>query len=231
MRPEPDSENYQEMWHQHYADLNYGKGLAAWFMKQSHKWSEERYSEGNHFPIVLEVGAGTGIHIQHVRHSFDKYIVSDVDDRHLKQVIFDNQKNGEIIVAKENATNLSYPENSVDRLIAAHVLEHLPNPHLVLREWYRVLKHGAIMTLVLPCDPGLAWRVGRNFGPRAKDEKLGIPYDYWMAREHINSITNLGSLIRYYFEELEENWRPFFIPGSDLNLFYICHITIAKNLN
>ena len=63
------------MWHQHYADLNYEKGFAAWFMKQSHKWSEQRYSEGDHFPIVLEVSAGTGIHIQHLKHSFGKYFI------------------------------------------------------------------------------------------------------------------------------------------------------------
>ncbi len=226
MRQDPDQQTYGDSLYESYNQLNYEKGIAAWFMRKSHQWSEKKYSKDNHFSKVLEVGAGTGAHFQEVRHTFDQYIISDVDDQYLKRLQIKEPHTSKIIVATEDAAKLSFSENSIDRLIAAHVLEHLPNPHLVLKEWYRVLKPGAVMTILLPCDPGMAWRLGRNFGPRPKNLELRIEYDYWMAREHINSITNLISLIRYYFSDIEEIWRPSRIPNIDINLFYICHIAV-----
>src|SRR3546814_1644399 len=83
---------------------------------------------------------------------------------------------------------------SVDRLIACHVLEHLHHPHDVLREWYRVLRKGGVLSILLPCDPGVLWRVGRMFGPRANAERAGIEYDYWMAREQDRKSTRLNSI-------------------------------------
>jgi predicted SAM-dependent methyltransferase len=129
----------------------------------------------------------------------------------------------------ENASNLTLETSSVDRLIATHVLEHLYSPHEALREWYRVVKDGGIISILLPCDPGVAWRLGRSVGVRNKIVAAGIPdYDYWMAREHVNPINNLVAFIRYYFEEATEKWYPFIVPSMDINLFYVAHIRVSK---
>ena len=48
-------------------------------------------------------------------------------------------------------------------MIAAYVLEHLPMPHDVLRDWFRVVKPGGVQSMGLPCNqawPG-GW-VGRS---------------------------------------------------------------------
>ncbi len=228
MRLDPDLDSYEKNWRDYYQKHNYDEGIASWFMKRSHLWSEKKFSNDDYFPTVLEVGAGTGKHLEYVRHRFDEYILSDLNDAILK----DNLSRADIAegvgVKREDATQLSFEDNSVDRLIAAHVLEHLPNPYLVLREWHRVIKPNGIMTLILPCDPGMAWRFGRNFGPRSSAEAAGIEYNYWMAREHINAITNLIAFIRYYFDMREEIWKPLFVPSVDINLFYICHLGIKK---
>jgi hypothetical protein len=47
-----------------------------------------------------------------------------------------------------------------------------------------------------------------------------------MAREHVNAINNLVSLVRYYFRNVSEEWLPFRIPSMDLNLFYVAHIRV-----
>jgi phosphatidylethanolamine/phosphatidyl-N-methylethanolamine N-methyltransferase len=125
-----------------------------------------------------------------------------------------------------DAAKLPFSDATFDRLIAAHVLEHMERPHEVLREWARVLKPGGTMSIVLPSDPGFAWRLGRRFGPRRNAEKAGIAYDYWMAREHINPINGLVSLIDYYFDKVEARWWPFGLPSMDLNLFYACNIRV-----
>ena len=96
-----------------------------------------------------------------------------------------------VVIEKQDATSLTYSDHSFDRLIATHVLEHLPNPVQVLKEWNRVIRPQGVISIVLPCDPGMLWRLGRYLGPRRNAKKLGIAYDYLQAAEHINSIFNL----------------------------------------
>lgn len=224
MRPDPDLAAYQARWAATYRESNYEHGLAAWFLRRSHVWCEQRFGHDRHFPQVLEVGAGTGEHIGSVLHGFDEYWMTDITAPMLERIDAGNpQRRGKIIVKSEDATRLSFADHSFDRLIAAHVLEHLPDPHRVLREWVRVVRPGGVISLVLPCDPGLAWRLGRSLGPRRRFTRAGIDYDYWMAREHINPINNLAALLKYYFDRIETSWRPLRLPSMDLNLFYIAH--------
>jgi phosphatidylethanolamine/phosphatidyl-N-methylethanolamine N-methyltransferase len=96
---------------------------------------------------------------------------------------------------------LSYANNSFDSLIATHVLEHMYQPQLVLQEWRRVLKNGGVLSILIPTDPGMAWRLGRHFWPRKNVIAQGITYDYVMSREHVNSCNNLIALLRHYFPD------------------------------
>jgi ubiquinone/menaquinone biosynthesis C-methylase UbiE len=227
MKPDPNYQDYIQRWTSAYKSKNYDSGLAARLLLKSHFWCERAFGSSHHFSRVLEVGAGTGIHLKAVRHSFDQYIMTDLSLSMLGQISVEQDvRRDKIFTQREDATALGFSDASFDRVIAAHVLEHLSAPHLVLREWARVLKPGGTLSIVLPCDPGVAWRTGRHFGSRRKFESLGIDYDYWMAREHVNSITNLIALLRYYFSEIKESWYPFKVPLSDVNLFYIAHIVV-----
>jgi phosphatidylethanolamine/phosphatidyl-N-methylethanolamine N-methyltransferase len=223
MRTDPSYDEYLAQWSALYEGKNYDEGLAGYFLAKSHEWCERAFTASDHFGRVLEVGAGTGIHIGHVRHGFDEYVMTDLNPPMLEAAA--KRANSKITIEVEDATALTYADASFDRVIGAHVLEHLPKPHEVLREWFRVLKPGGVLSIVLPCDPGVAWRLGRAVGARGKFVKAGMAYDYWMAREHINAINNLVSFVRYYFPQgRRERWLPFGIPSMDLNLFYIVHI-------
>lgn len=226
MRPDPNYDTYLTKWAALYEGKNYDEGLAGYFLGKSHEWCERDFTQDRHFSRVLEVGAGTGVHLRYVRHGFDEYVMTDLNTPFLDSAASKVGSNQKIVTRAEDATSLSFENESFDRVIAAHVLEHLPNPHVVIREWMRVLKPDGILSLVLPCDPGMAWRLGRAVGARGKFIKAGIEYDYWMAREHINAINNLVAFVRYYFKErVQELWRPMIVPSMDLNLFYIAHIT------
>jgi phosphatidylethanolamine/phosphatidyl-N-methylethanolamine N-methyltransferase len=226
MKPDPDYQDYLEKWSNLYQIQNYDSGLAGFFLKKSHEWSEKEYGNNVFFEKVLEVGAGTGMHFNYINHQFDEYWMTDYNSRFLEenQAHSKHIKKGKLLFSSEDATHLSFPDAFFDRLIAAHVLEHLYYPHQVLHEWIRVLKPGGTLTLVLPCDPGVAWRLGRYAVARKKFISAGFDYDYWMAREHVNPINCLTSFIRYYFADLDEKWFPFHIPSIDINLFYIAHI-------
>lgn len=217
-------EEYMDKWTKIYQNTNYDSGLTGYFLKKSHEWSEKKFDKTMKFNKVLEVGAGSGVHIDYVKHQYDEYYMTDLHDSFINQS--KDKVNEKVILKIEDATKLSFEDNTFDRVIATHILEHVQNPHEVLMEWTRVLKPGGVLTIVLPCDPGFAWRLGRNLFARKSFINKGIDYDYWISREHINPINNLVSFIKTYFNETEESWKPFSIPSMDLNLFYIVHIKI-----
>src|SRR5690606_329512 len=49
-----------------------------------------------------------------------------------------------------SASELPFKDDSIDCIVALHILEHIENPVDALREWLRVLKPGAKMGIVLP---------------------------------------------------------------------------------
>ena len=225
-----DAPLYELSYIQSYDKNNTEQTLAGSFLQKSHQLLEKTLPRAGTYNRVLEVGAGSGHHFPCVKHDFRQYVMTDGNDAMLKiasEKFSRELSAGILTVEKQDATALSYPDNSFDRLIATHVLEHLPNPVEVLREWDRVVRPGGIISIVLPCDPGMLWRLGRHLGPRRNARKLGIAYDYLQAAEHINSIFNLVVFIRHHFEVVSEFWYPARIPVPDLNLFFICHIKIT----
>ena len=58
-----------------------------------------------------------------------------------------------------DGTHLPFPDESQDTVLAAHVLEHIPNYRDVLAEWYRVLRIGGYLVIIVPtgtCTSGVA---------------------------------------------------------------------------
>lgn len=223
--------DYREKISEAYDKLNYSSPLQSFVMRASHKLVEKEYNDLRHFSRVLEVGAGTGEHLQFVRHTFDEYIITDLNPKTLEvaRSKLSGKYDGKVAIEAQIDTNIAYADNSFDRLVATHVLEHIYQPHLALKEWYRVIKNGGVLSILIPTDPGLAWRLGRHFGPRRNHLAQGIAYDYVMAREHVNSCNNLISILRHYFPIGKELWWPFPIPSIDINLFFAFHAQILKN--
>jgi len=221
---------YNASFANNYDEYNYDKSLQSIVMSSSHKFAEKKYSKLDHFSKVLEIGAGTGEHLVFVRHTYDEYVLTD----HNSKTLDIAKKKLSLIAANkvsydvQAGDNLNYPDNFFDRLIATHVLEHIYEPQNALNEWSRVIKNNGIMTIIIPTDPGLLWRFGRNLGPRRRAISRGIPYDYIMAREHVNPCGNLISILRYMFPDYTEGWWPTSIPSIDLNLFFAFHARIIK---
>lgn len=222
--------NYRARFADVYDGSNYASPLQSTVMRASHRLTESQFRERDYFAKVLEIGAGTGEHLGFIRHRFDQYVLTDLDQRTLEVA---NKKlagkyPNKLLFEVQSGAGLSYGDDSFDRLIATHVLEHIYHPHLAIKEWARVVKHGGIISILIPTDPGIAWRLGRHFGPRKNAIAQGIDYDYVMAREHVNSCNNLIALLRHYFPKRTESWWPFLIPSMDLNLFFVCHVVVDK---
>jgi phosphatidylethanolamine/phosphatidyl-N-methylethanolamine N-methyltransferase len=213
-----------------YDESNYSSPLQSFVMHASHKLLEKKFNGQDSFDKVIEIGSGTGEHLPFVCHNFEQYVLTDLDSKTLDvaKSKFSGKLKDKLLFEPQRGGELSYADNSFDRLIAAHVLEHIYQPHLALKEWQRVTRHGGVLSILIPTDPGIAWRLGRHLGPRKNALSQGIAYDYIMAREHVNSCNSLIALLRHYFPDRTEAWWPFPIPSIDLNLFFVFHAVIKK---
>jgi ubiquinone/menaquinone biosynthesis C-methylase UbiE len=222
--------DYRARFAEVYDSSNYESPLQSFVMRASHKLTERPYNEKTKFGRVLEVGAGTGEHLAFVQHDFDEYVLTDMDAKTLSVAA---QKaparyEGRLTFSVQQGGSIDAEDNSYDRLIATHVLEHIYYPHLALKEWRRVLKPGGVLSILIPTDPGIAWRFGRALGPRRNAIAQNIAYDYVMAREHVNSCNNLVALMRHYFPNAKESWWPCKVASIDMNLFVAFHAVVNK---
>ena len=69
------------------------------------------------------------------------------------------------------------------------------SPEEFILEMMRTLKKGGVLSISLPADPGLGWRIGRLFvGFFKAKNNYNInfeKYEYMNATEHVNSISEL----------------------------------------
>ena len=143
--------------------------------------------------------------------------------------IKDLKRQGYKKIKSYDGVAIPYSDESFDRIIMSHVLEHINNPHNFLLDLIKKLKKGGVLSISLPTDPGFFWRASRQLIKILslhKDQNLSnLEYDYINSIEHINSIFNLRNIIKYHFSgNYSETFLPFRIRLPDLNLFYNVHI-------
>jgi SAM-dependent methyltransferase len=116
------------------------------------------------FPItpgehVLDIGCGAG------RHAFELYrrgahvVAADLDGNELGPVngMFAAMKSEEDIPSQAGAravsadmTNMPFPDNSFDKVIASEILEHVPNDRQAMAEIARILRPGGVAAITVP---------------------------------------------------------------------------------
>jgi SAM-dependent methyltransferase len=105
-------------------------------------------------PTVVDLGCSTG------------YLLEDLN-RHIpsgRLVGFDLVTSGlkkaqslvpSATVAQADACDIPLPDASVDALLSANLLEHIPNDHAAVSEIFRVLRPGSVAVIVVPAGPGV----------------------------------------------------------------------------
>ena len=200
-------------------------GLMGFFMNQCHR-QLEKFDFPKNISKVLEVGAGNAPHYKFIKHEYDEYHIVETSGT----IIGNYTDNPKVIAANYDGKILPYEKEYFDRIIISHCLEHIVDPEAFLFEMMEKLKTGGVLSISLPTDPGLLFRIGRLylkiFSLRNKYKISSEKFDYMNATEHVNSIFGLSSIIKYNYKDcLKDYYLPFKIRLFDLNLFYNVHIS------
>jgi SAM-dependent methyltransferase len=184
----------------------------------------EKFNHGyplKHLPDLpqfktLEIGAGLGAHIKHEDLSRQDYHCVELRQSMADEIT--RRYPAVTVTVGDCQKSLPY-ERVFDRVVIVHVLEHLPDLPSCLDEVKRVLKVGGLMSVVLPCDPGLAYEIARKISAeRLFRKRYKQSYRWLIQREHINSPAEILHLLKERFTEIDREYFPLKIPATTFNL-------------
>jgi SAM-dependent methyltransferase len=174
-----------------------------------------------HFTSTLEIGAGLGEHLDYERLNelqSRNYVALELR-ANMAQRIRERFPKIQTSVGDCQA-HLDFPAGKFDRILAIHVLEHLPNLPEAVREMHRLCnpEHG-IFSVVIPCEGGLAyWLARRISAQRIFEKRYHQSYDWFIHREHINRPDEILQELSAYFDMTHRDFFPLKIPVTWCNL-------------
>lgn len=194
------------------------KGLNGRYHKYSHIKLEKR-NKKTFYSKVLEIGSGNGEHLKFINHDYSKYYM--FDQVNPKKLV----KSKKIKFVKGDVHKMPFKTKTFDRIILTCVLHHLIDPMKALEQINRVAKSGAEVSILLPTDPGLFFRLARFILADRNLKIFGIEnINLIRALEHRNHYISLDAMIKSTFTNVSVRNYPFFINSYDLNLFTVYKI-------
>jgi SAM-dependent methyltransferase len=204
------------------------------FMKHWHEVLPKRYKfvdDFNHrYPVkhapndfvrTLEIGAGLGEHLDYERLSSEQaeqYVALELRPN-MAQAIEQRFPNIQVVVG-DCQERLPFPADSFDRVIAVHVLEHLPMLPAAISEAFRVChKAKGVLSVVIPCEGSLAYTLARRISAqRYFENRYGQSYRWFIEREHLNRPKEIMAELGRYFTITHCGFFPIRLPMLFCNL-------------
>ncbi|MBM3138210.1 MAG: class I SAM-dependent methyltransferase [Chloroflexi bacterium] len=175
------------------------------------------------FIHTLEIGAGLGEHLKYEKLNEEQkknYFCLDLREN-MVAIINQNFPGAQAIVHDCQEPLTQFNDGSFDRILAIHVLEHLPNLPATVSEMYRLIdKKKGVFSVVIPCEGSLAYGLARRASAqRIFEKRYKQSYDWFIKREHINSANEIIEELGKYFEVVHKKFFPFpFLPIQTPNL-------------
>ena len=205
----------------------YATGFTGLLKGFVHKIMESPFSNSK-FEKILEVGAGSGTHLNYVGANFKEYYATDiVVNRDLSSKAVPEK----VFVLAQDAQKLDFGSTNFDRVIATCLIAHLDNPIQALNEWRRMAKDGGNITIYIPCEPGLLLRLFRFIFLLPKSLLKGVSnFNSSIVLEHRNSYLFIKHAIKNEFanDKMKLTRYPFPFLGWNFNIFAVVNIKVNK---
>jgi ubiquinone/menaquinone biosynthesis C-methylase UbiE len=176
---------------------------------------------------TLEIGAGIGEHLEYEQLGPDEQ--RDYHALELREVMCAEIRrrfpNASAITGDCQQT-LPFPDDYFDRVVAIHVLEHLPDLPGAVREVYRVCdKEHGVFTVVIPCEGSLAYGMARRLSAqRIFEKRYRQSYRWFIEREHINVPGEILAELTPCFRIVHRRFFPFPVP------LWFCNLVVGLTL-
>ena len=174
------------------------------------------------FKTTLELGAGLGEHLVHEHLTAEQeanYYCNDYRENMAAEI----RRRFPLVhtVVADCQQRLDFPDGFFDRVLAIHVLEHLPNLPAAIREAHRLLNKQSGQCLVLiPTEGSLAYTLCRKLSAeRIYKRRYGGDYSWFYRREHINLPAEVLAELETHFSIETKRFFPFpFVPAISCNV-------------
>jgi SAM-dependent methyltransferase len=173
------------------------------------------------FLRTLEIGAGIGEHLEYeqlTRAQQENYHALELRPNMSAEIHrrFPKVKT----LTADCQKRLPFANNYFDRVLAIHVLEHLPNLPAAIEEVHRVCnKDHGIFSIVIPCEGSLAYSLARRYSAqRIFEKRYKQPYKWFIEREHIHRPREILEVLDPFFAVTHRSFFPLRIPALFCNL-------------
>ena len=176
---------------------------------------------------TLDIGAGRGEHLAYESLESQHYFALELRPE-LAGPINASYPEAKVVIG-DIQQHVDFPDGYFDRIMAIHVLEHLPDLPRALDEIRRLLNKTGLFAVLIPCAPGLAYEMGRNLSARRIfEQRFKQSYDWFINCEHINSPHEIIAELEPRFLVVDKTFFPLRIPLVDLNLVIGLTLTHLK---
>ena len=183
--------------------------------KFNHGWPAASARPGER---TLEIGAGLGEHLN-AEPGFAKEHYVAVELRRDMAVSIQRDHPEVDVVVADCQERMPFEEDSFDRVLAIHVLEHLPDLPSALSEIARVLRPSGRFVAVIPCEGGAAYSLARRISAqRVFERRYKMSYRWFVESEHINLPHEILHECLKDFEVVRKRYFPLAIPLVSMNL-------------
>jgi ubiquinone/menaquinone biosynthesis C-methylase UbiE len=216
------------------------KRISDDFMRYWHEVLPKRYGvvdDFNHAYVVrhapkrfvrtLEIGAGLGEHLFYEKLSSSQksnYTALELRPNMAARI---KERFPEIqIHVGDCQSRLEFPDEYFDRILAVHVLEHLPNLPAAITEMHRLCsKEHGVFSVVIPCEGSMVYSLARRISAqRIFEKRYAQSYRWLIEREHLNKPDEIILELRKCFTVDHRLFFPLPIP------FVFCNLCLGMTL-
>jgi SAM-dependent methyltransferase len=201
-------------WYQHWLSKAGMQGRYSFVDRFGHEYAARTFKNGCK---TLDIGAGNGAHLKYENLDAQEYTALEQSSQLIKNInnIYPKGKT----VIGDCQEEIDFQDNYLDRVLAIHVLEHLDNLPVTLREVHRILSPGGKFSVVIPCEGGILYSIGRKFSSEKMFKaRYHQSYNWLIKYDHINTAKEVLSELKNLFNIDSTQYFPFLIPSVDMEL-------------